>query len=80
MCRREGPEPAFRLLELPLEPDPVASAGLVPRHDDMDETLEEVLLRGLGRTPRILERLVRGEVLALPREAQSAAQISRDRL
>jgi hypothetical protein len=47
MARREGPESAFRLLELPLEPDPIPAAGLVPRDDDVHEPLEEVLLLGL---------------------------------
>jgi len=79
MARREGPESAFRLLELPLEPDPIPAAGLVPRDDDVHEPLEEVLLLGLGRPPRVLERLVCGEVFALPREVEPAFQVSRDR-
>ena len=79
MSRREGPEPALRLLELPLESDPIPAAGLVPGDDDVDEPLEEVLLLGIGRAPRILERLVRGEVLAPPREVEAKRQISRDR-
>jgi hypothetical protein len=80
MCGRERPEPALRLLELPLEPDPVPAAGLVPGDDDVHEPLEEVLLLGLGCAPGVLERLVRGEVLALSREVEPAGQISRDRL
>ena len=79
MGRRERPEPALRLLELPLEPDPVPASGLVPGDDDVDEPLEEVLLLGIGRAPRVLERLVRGEVLAPPREVEAKRQISRDR-
>ena len=79
MGRRERPEPALRLLELPLEPDPVPAAGLVPRDDDVHEPLEEVLLLGLGRAPRVLERLVRGEVLASPGKLEAALQVSRDR-
>jgi len=68
MTRRERPEPALRLLELPLEPDPVPAAGLVPRDDDVHEPLEEVLLLGRRRAPGVLERLVRREVLAPPRK------------
>jgi hypothetical protein len=79
MGRREGPQATLRLLELPLEPDPVPAAGLVPRDDDVHEPLEEVLLLGLGRPPRVLERLVCGEVFALPREVEPAFQVSRDR-
>jgi hypothetical protein len=79
MSRREGPEPALRLLELSLESDPIPAAGLVPGDDDVDEPLEEVLLLGLGRAPGVLERLVRGEVLAPPREVEAKRQISRDR-
>jgi hypothetical protein len=79
MSRREGPEPALRLLELPLEADPIPAAGLVPGDDDVHEPLEEVLLLGLGCAPGVLERLVRSEVLALPREVEAQPQISRDR-
>ena len=79
MRGRERPEPALRLLELPLEPDTVSAAGLVPRDDDVHEPLEEVLLLGLGRAPGVLERLVRGEVLAFAGQFQPALQISRDR-
>jgi hypothetical protein len=79
MSRREGPEPALRLLELPLEADPIPAAGLVPGDDDVHEPLEEVLLLGLGCAPGVLERLVRGEVLAPPREVEPAFQVSRDR-
>lgn len=65
---RERPEAALGLLELPLEADAVPAAGLVPRDDDVDEPLEEVLLLGLGRAPGVLERLVGGEVVALASE------------
>jgi hypothetical protein len=64
---------------LPLEPDPVPAAGLIPGDDDVHEPLEEVLLLGLRRAPCVLERLVRGEVLAPPREVEPAFQVSRDR-
>jgi hypothetical protein len=79
MRRRERAEPALGLLELPLEADPIPASGLVPRDDDVHETLEEVLLLGLRRAPGVLERLVCGEVLALPREVEALLQISRDR-
>ena len=78
MRRRERPEPALRLLELSLEADSVPAAGLVPRDDDVHEPLEEVLLLGLGCAPRVLERLVRLEVLASSREVEPPLQISRD--
>jgi hypothetical protein len=79
MSRREGPEPAFRLLELSLEADPIPAAGLVPGDDDVHEPLEEVLLRGLGCAPGVLERLVRGEVFAVAGKLEAPVQISRDR-
>jgi len=79
VLRGERPEPALRLLELALEADAVPAAGLVPRDDDVHEPLEEVLLLGLGRAPGVLERLVRGEVLALAGECKATLQVSRDR-
>jgi hypothetical protein len=79
MRRRERPEPAFRLLELPLEADPVPTPRLVPGDDDVDEPLEEVLLLGLGCAPGVLERLVRGEVFAVAGKLEAPVQISRDR-
>ena len=79
MGRRERPEPALRLLELPLEPRPVPPAGLVPGDNDVNEPLEEVLLLGLRRAPGVLERLVGGEVLAVPGKLEASLEISRDR-
>jgi hypothetical protein len=64
MRGRERLEPAHRLCELPLGADLAPAPGLVPRHGDVHETLEEVALFGGRRTPRVLELLVRGEVLA----------------
>ena len=64
MAGRERAEPPGCLLELALAPGAVAAAGLVPGDDDVDETLEEVLLGRVCGAPRVLERLVRLEVLA----------------
>ena len=64
MRGRERLEPAQRLCELPLGADLASAPGLVPRNRDVHETLEEVALLGGRRAPRILELLVRGEVLA----------------
>lgn len=57
-------EPPLRLLQLALAADPVSPPGLVPRHGDVDETLKEVALFGVGRAPDILEHLMGGEILA----------------
>jgi hypothetical protein len=64
---------------LSLEADPVPALRLIPGNDDVDEALEEVLLLGLGCAPGVLERLVRGEVLAGAGQVQPAFKISRDR-
>lgn len=64
MRRREGCQPANRLCELSLGADLASAPGLVPRDRDVHETLEEVALFGRGGSPRVLERLVSGEVLA----------------
>jgi hypothetical protein len=79
MLRCERPEPALRLLQLPLEPGAVPAAGLVPRDDDVHQPLEEVLLLGRGGAPGVLERLVRGEVIAVAGQFKPAVQINRDR-
>jgi hypothetical protein len=76
---RERAEPAGGLLELAGAADLVSPARLVPRDDDVHEPLEEILLLGLGRTPGVLERLVRGEVLTGAGEVEAALEISRDR-
>ena len=62
--RRERLESAQRLCELPLGADLAPAPGLVPGNGDVHETLEEVALLGGRGTPRVLELLVRGEVLA----------------
>ena len=63
MLRGVRPESAHGLLELAGAADLLAASGLVPRHRDVHESLQEVALGGLGRPPGILELLVRGEVL-----------------
>jgi hypothetical protein len=68
--RRVRAEAPRRLLELPLAADTAAAPGLVPRHRDVDEPLEEIALVGRGRPPRVFQRLVRGEVLAGPQQLQ----------
>ena len=75
MFGAERPEPASSLLELPLAACLVAAACLVPGHDDVHEPLEEVLLGGVGGTPGVLERLVRGEVLAGSGEVEPAGEV-----
>ena len=64
MARRERAEPPGSLLELSLAAGTVAAPGLVPGDDDVDEPLEEVLFGRVRGAPRVLERLVRLEVLA----------------
>jgi hypothetical protein len=67
-------EPAPRLLELTLAPDPVAAAGLVPRDGDVHEALVEVALLRLGGAPRDLQLLVSLEVLAAPDQLDAALE------
>ena len=76
-CKR--PEPARGLLELPLAARTVAAPGLVPGDDDVDEALEEILLGYVGSAPGVLERLVRLEVVASPRELEAAVEVLRVR-
>jgi hypothetical protein len=61
-------EPSLRLRELSLAADEVPAPVLVPGDDHVDETLEEVALGWISRSPGELERLVRFEVSARPRE------------
>ncbi len=68
MGGRERLEPVQCLRELPLGADLASAPGLVPRHRDVHETLEEVALVGGRRAPRVLELLMRGEVLTGPNE------------
>ena len=75
MLGRERSQPTGSLLELPLAARLVAAAGLVPRDDDVDEPLEEVLFGRVCRPPRVLERFVRGEVLAGAGELEPAGEV-----
>ena len=68
------PESAHRLLELAPAADLLAAPGLVPRHCHVHQPLQEVALGGLGGPPRVLELLVRGEVLALPDRIDTALE------
>jgi hypothetical protein len=64
MLRDERGQTALRLRQLTLASRSIAAARLIPGDGDVDEPLEEVLLRGLGCAPGVLERLVRLEVPA----------------
>jgi hypothetical protein len=79
VLRSVGPEAAGGLLELPLAADAVAAAGLVPRHREVDEALEEVPLLGLGGTPGVFELLVGGEVLAPADQIEAGCELLRFR-
>jgi hypothetical protein len=68
MSGRERLEPAQCLRELPLGADLASAPRLVPRDRHVHETLEEVALLCGRRAPRVLELLVRGEVLAGPNQ------------
>jgi hypothetical protein len=68
MGRCERCQSADRLRELPLGADLASAPRLVPRDRHVHETLEEVALLGGRRAPRVLELLVRGEVLAGPNQ------------
>jgi hypothetical protein len=74
---RERAEPPGCLFELALATGTVVAPGLVPGDDDVDETLEEVLLGRVCRAPRVLERLVGLEVLAGARESEPTVEIRR---
>jgi hypothetical protein len=53
----------------------IAAPRLVPGDDDVDKPLKEVLLGRLGGPPGVLERLVRGEVLAGACELEPADEV-----
>src|SRR5215211_6214846 len=64
MCGRVRCQPPDRFRQLTFRSDLTTASGLVPRDRDVHEPLEEVALVLRRRTPRVLELLVRGEVLA----------------
>ncbi|HXY85327.1 MAG TPA: hypothetical protein VEH52_07565 [Gaiellaceae bacterium] len=74
VSRRVGTEATNRLLELSLRPDPASPRCLVPRDRDVDEPLQEVALLGRRSTPRVLELLVRREVLARADQLEPARE------
>ncbi len=63
MDRSEGTKTASGLLQLPLASHAVLAPCLVPRDRDVNEPPKELALARLCVTPRLLERLVGGEVL-----------------
>jgi hypothetical protein len=63
MCGRVRTQTPDRLCQLAFCSDLPAAPGLVPRDGDVDESLEEVTLVLRCGAPRVLELLVRGEVL-----------------
>ena len=64
MARRVGLEATDRLCELAFHSDGTAATGLVPGDGDVHEPLQEVPLVRRRRPPRVLESLVRREVLS----------------
>jgi hypothetical protein len=72
--RRERAEPARGLRELPLATGSVAATGVVPGDGHVDEALEEILLGRVGDAPRVLEGLVRLEVLTLLDQIETSPQ------
>ena len=74
MLRRERLEAAHSLRELPLAAWPVPAPGVVPGDGDVDEALEEVFLRRLGRTPSLLQIFMRLEVLAAADQIETVSQ------
>ena len=64
MGGRERLEPPQRLCQLPLGANRPSASGLVPGNRDVHETLEEVALLGRSGSPRVLQLLVSGKVLA----------------
>ena len=80
MSRRERGEPTGSFLELSLAARLVATACLVPGDDDVDESLEKVLLGRVGDPPGVLERFVCGEVLAGMGELEPAGEVRFERV
>ena len=77
MAGRERAESPGCLLELALTTGPVVAPGLVPGDDDVDEALEEILLGRVRCAPRVLEGLVRLEVLAGTGEVEPSLEVRR---
>ena len=75
MLRRERPESSRRFLELALAAHAVSAACLVPGHHHVHKPLEEVFLIRVSGPPGVLERLVRGEVLALARKIEASLEV-----
>ena len=73
---RERAEPPGRLRELALAADAPPAPGLVPGDGDVDEALEEVLLRGVGGAPRQLQLFVRGEELSGADQLEPAPEVA----
>ena len=72
-----GLEAASGLLELPFAAVPVVPLRVEPGHGDMDETLEEVTLRGGRLAPLVLELLVRLEVRTGANQLQPSLEAHR---
>jgi hypothetical protein len=64
MGGRKRLEPPQRLCQLPLGPDLASSPSLVPRDRHVHESLKEVALLDGGGSPRLLQLLVGGKVVA----------------
>jgi hypothetical protein len=78
--RRVRRQAAVGLRELALAADAIAAAGLVPGDRHVDEPLEEVPLRPLGRAPGVLECLVRGKELSAADQVEALCEAVRDRV
>ena len=72
MSGRVRRETAQCLRELPLGADLASAPRLIPGDRHVYETLKEVALLGGRCAPRVLELLVRGEVLAGPNQLDSS--------
>jgi hypothetical protein len=70
----ERREAAFCLVDLACGRNRPAATRLVPGHGDVDETLVEVALGGVGGAPDELERLVGLEVAAAPDQVEAARE------
>ena len=80
VTRRVRRQAAVGLRKLALAADAIAAAGLVPGDRHVDQALEEVALRAVGRAPGVLERLVRGEELSAADQVEALCEAVRDRI